>query len=153
MPSYQPELPLTADERSRLRKARLKISQIHTLGIKEISQHLNISDQRARKIKGWADFQLVPSVGFGLADKLVRYLQIYRLEDIKNENPAQLFDLLEKEMGVRTDGCVEDQIRCVIHFANNKKIPKKRFDFTDERKAYRVTNGFPSDRPEKSWRD
>lgn len=153
MPSYQPKLPLTADERSELRKARLKVSQIHTLAIKEIGQHLNISDERARKIKGWADFQLVPSIGFELADKLVRYLQIYCLEDIKNEDPGKLFDLLEKEMGVRTDGCVEDQIRCVIHFANNKEFPKKWFEFTDERKAYRRTNGFPPDRPEKSWRD
>ncbi|MEI2357936.1 helix-hairpin-helix domain-containing protein [Mesobacillus zeae] len=55
---------------------------------------------------------------------------------MRQKDGAVLFDLLEKERGVWTDSCVEDQIRCVISFANDPSSNKQWFDFKDERKKY-----------------
>ncbi|MFF2176014.1 helix-hairpin-helix domain-containing protein [Lysinibacillus sp. NPDC058147] len=34
-----------------------------------------------------------------------------------------------------TDSCVEYQIICIIHFANNPECEKQWFDFTTEKKS------------------
>lgn len=44
--------------------------------------------------------------------------------EVKERNGSKLFDELEQKLGVWTDSCVEDQIRCVIHFANNPESKK-----------------------------
>ncbi|MDG5786261.1 helix-hairpin-helix domain-containing protein [Evansella sp. AB-P1] len=119
------KLPLTHEEKSKLRKANV--------------------------LKGLAEFQTVPSVGYKLAEKLVFKLYLFSLSQIKDKNAAQLFDQLEKELGVWTDSCVEDQIRCVVNYANDPKSNKQWFDFTEERKAYRGMNGFPQNRPINAW--
>ncbi|MFS0821820.1 helix-hairpin-helix domain-containing protein [Bacillus sp. 1P02SD] len=146
-----PKMPLTLEEKVKHRKAKVKIGEIHKLSTSQLRQTLNVSEERARRIKGLAEFQTVPSIGFELAIKLVDHLHIYSLQEIKQRDGATLFDMLEKELGVWTDSCVEDQIRCVIHFANNPNSNKKWFDFTDERKQYRQMFGYPKDRPPKAW--
>ncbi|THE13042.1 Pathogenicity locus [Bacillus timonensis] len=146
-----PKLPLTLEEKGRLRKAKVKIGEIHKLSTSQLRQTIDVPEDRARLIKGLAEFQSVPSIGFELASKLVNNLHILSLQDIKQKDGARLFDLLEKELGVWMDSCVEDQIRCVIHFANNPNNNKQWFDFTDDRKLYRQKYGYPKDRPQKAW--
>ena len=85
-------------------------------------------------IKGLADFQHVPSIGYKLAEKLVYNLNIYSLEEIKAKNGAELFDELERRLNVWTDSCVEDRIRWVIHYANDSTSNRQWFDFANERK-------------------
>lgn len=145
------KLPLTDGEKSKLRKAKVKISEIHTFSKEQIVQMLDVSVERAKILKGLADFQSVPSIGFKLAEKLVFELNIFSLSEIKAKDGAELFDELEQKLGVWTDGCVEDQIRCVINFSNNLESSKQWFDFTEDRKAYRVKVGFPKNRPIKAW--
>jgi hypothetical protein len=145
------KLPLTDAQRSILRKAKIKISDLNTYNSEQIALILNISDQQAKKLKGLAEFQTVPSIGLKLAEKLVYKLNLQSLEEIKDKNGALLFDELEKKLGVWTDSCVEDQLRCVIHYANNQQSSKKWFDFTEERKAFRKKVGFPENRPKKAW--
>lgn len=147
------KLPLSSDEKKQLRKAKVKIAEIPNLNTNQIEELLDISRERARLIKALAEFQKVPSIGYGLAEKLVIQLNIYSLEEISQKDGAQLFDKLEQRMGIWTDSCVEDQIRCVIHYANNPCSNKQWFDFTNERKMYRKTFGFPKDRPKKAWYD
>ena len=141
------KLPLTDDEKSKLRKAKIKMADLHTFTRDEIAHMLDVSDERATILKGLADFQSVPSIGDKLAGKLVHKLNVYSLEEIKDQDAASLFDKLEQINGVLTDSCVEDQIRCVIHFANNPGSSKQWFDFTEERKAYREKYGFPDNSP------
>ncbi|GIO25195.1 hypothetical protein J11TS1_37760 [Oceanobacillus sp. J11TS1] len=62
-----------------------------------------------------------------------------------------MFDNLEKQLGVWTDSCVEDQIRCVMNYANHPDSNRQWFDFTNERKAYREKVGYPLSRPKKAW--
>ncbi|WP_226658083.1 helix-hairpin-helix domain-containing protein [Pseudalkalibacillus hwajinpoensis] len=138
-----PTLPLTQNERMQLRKAKVKISEIHTISTSEIAQILHLSIDKAKVYKGLADFQSVPSIGFHLADKLVSTLKIYSLNEMKNQNGSDLFNELEQCLGVWTDACVEDQIRCVIHYANHPTSDKRWFDFTDERKNHRAKIGYP----------
>lgn len=148
-----PKLPLTNEEKLKLRKSKVKISEIHTFNTEQIVSTLNIPLDKAKVLKGLAEFQTVPSIGYKLAEKLVFRLSVFSLSEIKDKNAAQLFDQLEQQLGVWTDSCVEDQIRCVINYANNPNSSKQWFDFTEERKAYREINGFPENRPIKAWYD
>ncbi|WP_077619568.1 helix-hairpin-helix domain-containing protein [Bacillus sinesaloumensis] len=146
-----PKLPLTSEEKAKLRKAKVKIADLHKLTIAQIIQLLEIPEDRAQHIKGLAEFQSVPSIGGELASKLVNHLHLFSLQELKEKDGATLFNLLEKELGVWTDSCVEDQLRCVIHFANHPSSDKQWFDFTEERKQYREVYGYPKDRPTKAW--
>ena len=112
---------------------------------------MDISVERAMIIKGLAEFQNVPSIGYKLAEKLVYKLNIYSLEEIKNKNGAELFNELERRLNVWTDSCVEDQIRCVINYANHPESNLQWFDFTNERKHYREKMGYPEKRPKTAW--
>lgn len=149
--SSNPKLFLTDDEKSKLRRAKVKIREIHTLNKEQIAQMLDISVERAKILKGLADFQSVPSIGSKLAEKLVFELNIFSLSEIKEKDGPKLFDELEQKLGVWTDSCVEDQIRCVINFSNNPESSKQWFDFTNERRVYRDKIGFPKNRPIKAW--
>ncbi|MDG5788408.1 helix-hairpin-helix domain-containing protein [Evansella sp. AB-P1] len=148
-----PSLPLTKTEKGLLRQAKVKLSDIHTLEIDTLTNILGISDNNAKMLRGLAVFQTIPSIGHKLAENLVYHLKICTLEDIKKEDGAALFDRLEETLGYWTDTCVEDQLRCVIHYANNPNSDKQWFHFTDERKKYRNTFGFPLSRPKKAWYD
>ncbi|MGP4108488.1 helix-hairpin-helix domain-containing protein [Virgibacillus sp. L01] len=149
--SSNPKLELSQSEKAQLRRAKIKISEVHTISKQELSQNLGISDERAQTVKALAEFQEVPSIGHELAKKLVRRLDFYALKELKDKSVAELFDELEKRLGVWTDPCVEDQMRCVVYFANNPNSTKKWFDFTNERKDYRKKVGYPEDRPKKAW--
>ncbi|WP_164670829.1 helix-hairpin-helix domain-containing protein [Virgibacillus doumboii] len=146
-----PKLPLTPNEKAKLRKAKLKISEIHTQRVEQLIEILNVPNERAKELLGLAEFQLVPSIGHKLAEKLVYQLNIFSMEEIKNKNGAKLLDKLEKRLGVWTDSCVEDQIRCVVSYANAPNPDVQWFDFTEERKRYREKVGYPEDRPVKAW--
>ncbi|WP_272032402.1 helix-hairpin-helix domain-containing protein [Oceanobacillus kimchii] len=145
------KLPLTSDEKVKLRKAKVKIMELHSLKKEHIAEILEVSLERARVLKGLADFQSVPSIGAKLAEKLVFELEVFSLSEVKEKNAPNLFDELEQELGVWTDSCVEDQLRCVIHFANNPDSKKQWFDFTEERKSYRNKVGFSKNRPIIAW--
>lgn len=144
-------LPLTDEEKSQLRKHKVRADDVCEMDTVELAEVLSVSTMRARALKGLAEFQRVPSIGYKLAEKLVFQLHTYSLEEIRDRNAAYVFNELEQVLGVWTDSCVEDQIRCVIHHANNPGSSKKWYDFTKERKAYREHNGYPDDRPTVAW--
>ncbi|MBP1949645.1 helix-hairpin-helix domain-containing protein [Virgibacillus litoralis] len=149
--SSNPKLDLSQTEKAQLRRAKIKISEVHTYSEQELSQILGISDERAQTVKALAEFQEVPYIGYELAEKLVHHLDIYSLKELKDKSGAELFDELEQRLGVWTDPCVEDQLRCAVNFANSKSSSKKWFDFTNERKDYREKLGYPEGRPKKAW--
>ncbi|MFD2045473.1 helix-hairpin-helix domain-containing protein [Ornithinibacillus salinisoli] len=148
-----PVLPLTSDEKGKLRREKMRLREIYLLSVDQLCQVLGVSKERARKIKGLAEFQIVPSIGVKLAEKLVLQLHIYSLDDVKDKDGAHLLDELEQKLGVWTDSCVEDQIRCVVNYANDRTSKKQWFDFTNERKKYRERAGYPKNRPTKAWYD
>ncbi|MDP4550090.1 helix-hairpin-helix domain-containing protein [Alkalihalobacillus macyae] len=151
MKEKRPKLPLSQEEKQILRKKKIRLSDFHKLNLEEIQGLFDVSNDRAKELKGLAIFQQVPSIGHELAFKLVNHLGYFSLEQIKSENWAEVFHNLEKNLGCWTDPCVEDQIICIIHYANNPESKKQWFDFTTDRKLYRQQNGYPISRPKIAW--
>ncbi len=146
-----PKLPLTDEERSALRKQKIKLGDIHDSPPEHLSNKLGISIERARYLVGMSIFQQIPSIGPNMAHNVVEDLGYYTYEDIKKEKGEELIILLEKKYGVWMDPCVEDSLRCVVHHANHPTSTKNWWDFTAQRKTHRQTHGYPSDRPTKAW--
>ncbi|MFD1361224.1 helix-hairpin-helix domain-containing protein [Lentibacillus salinarum] len=151
MPNKNPKLPLSAEEKEHLRKYKIKIGDIRELEMDDLAHSLKVSEERAKFIKALATFQQIPSIGHQFADTLVDNLGFHSLGELKGKDGAILLDQLERDLGHWVDPCVEDQIRCVIHHANHPGSTKQWFDFTEERKAYRESNGYPKTRPEKPF--
>ena len=81
------------------------------------------------------------------------FLGYYTLDELKNKDGAKLTDEYEKQKGYWIDPCVEDQFRLAVNFANTNDAKKKWWDFTEERKKYRIENGYPENRPQKAWHE
>ncbi len=146
------KLPLTDVEKANLRKNKIKISNILDFATDELEVLLNVTAKRAKEIYALAEFQTVPSVGIKFAEDLV-FLGYYSLNELKNKNGAKLTDEYELKKGYWVDPCVEDQFRLVVNFASTNDTKKTWWDFTEERKKFRIENGYPKSRPQKSWVD
>lgn len=145
------KIPLTKEEKANLRKHNMKIAALADLSTAQAAVLIETSNYRAKILQGLIAFQRVPSIGLQLADKMVHYLGVYSLDDLKGADAAEWFDELEVRLGVWTDACVEDQIRCLIHHVDHPGSTKRWHDFTTERKAYREQYGYPATRPRKAW--
>ncbi|MFB4159094.1 helix-hairpin-helix domain-containing protein [Geomicrobium sp. JSM 1781026] len=147
------KLPLSEEEKRQLRKAKRRIADVSSIPTAELADMLHISKERAKELKALSQFQQIPSIGYQLAEKLVYQLRIYSLQEMQTADPAILLNELELRLGVWTDPCVEDQIRCVVHHANNSNSEKQWHDFTSIRKQYRTEHGYPANRPQTAWYD
>jgi hypothetical protein len=144
------KLPLSDEEKSRLRKAKIKISDLRNYSADEIESLLNCSSNRAKELFALAEFQKIPSIGIKFAEDLV-FMGYYSLEELRDKDGAALNDEFEQKKGYWIDPCVEDQFRLAVYFANTGDYSKNWWDFTAERKEYRATNGYPPSRPAKAW--
>jgi hypothetical protein len=144
------KLPLTPEEKASLRKHKIKIADVLDFAVDELEVLLNTTNDRAKEIYALAEFQTVPSIGIKFAEDLV-FLGYYSLEELKTKDGAKLTDEFELKQGCWIDPCVEDQFRLVVHFANTKDTNKTWWDFTEERKKFRIENGYPSNRPQLAW--
>ncbi|MFA9556876.1 helix-hairpin-helix domain-containing protein [Evansella sp. AB-rgal1] len=134
-----------------LRKHKIKLSEIHTKSTEELANVLNTTILRAKQLKGLATFQQIPSIGEVMATRLVDVLGYHQLEQLAEKHWPDVFHQMEVAEGYWTDPCVEDQIMCIIHYANHPESEKQWFDFTEERKRYREKHGYPIDRPTTAW--
>jgi hypothetical protein len=144
------KIPLTDIEKANLRKNKIKIAHILDFAIDELEVLLNAITERAKEIYALAEFQTVPSVGIKFAEDLV-FLGYYSLNELKEKDGSKLTDEYEKKLGYWVDPCVEDQFRLVVNFANTNDSTKTWWDFTEERKKFRMENGYPKSRPQKAW--
>lgn len=144
------KLNLSDSERANLRKHKVKMVQVLDYAPDELEVLLNIDTDRAREIYALADFQQVPSIGIRFAEDLV-FLGYYSMTELKHQDGAQLTDTYEKKKGYKTDPCVEDQFRLIVHAAKTNDYSKNWWEFTAERKAFRSKFGYPEDRPELNW--
>lgn len=144
------KLPLTDIEKVNLKKNKIKIANILDFAPDELEVLLNASTERVKEVYALAEFQTVPSVGIKFAEDLV-FLGYYSLNELKQKDGAKLTDEYEQKKGYRIDPCVEDQFRLVVNFANTYDLKKNWWDFTEERKIFRIENGYPQNRPQKAW--
>jgi hypothetical protein len=146
------KLPLTDFEKSNLKKNKVKIAEILNYASDELEVLLNSTPARAKTIFALAEFQTVPSIGIKFAADLV-FLGYYSLDELKNKEGAKLTDEYEQKKGYWIDPCVEDQFRLAVNFANTRDKTKTWWNFTEERKKYRLENGYPANRPQKAWHE
>ena len=143
-------LPLTDFEKASLKRSKVKFSEVLQYAPDELEILLNATSERAREIHALAEFQTIPSIGIKFAEDLV-FMGYYSIDELKNKDGAQLTDAYELKKGFRVDPCVEDQFRLAVYFAQTKDATKTWWNFTAERKKYRLENGYPVSRPEKVW--
>ena len=148
-----PKLPLHDSERSQLRSAKIKLSDIKNMESDKLASLIGISKDRARELVGLAVFQSIPSVGPKLAHNLVVDLGFSDVSELRDKKGEELVHELEKKYGVWMDPCVEDVMRCAVHHAKHPESDKNWWDFTEERKSYREKYGYPEDRPTKAWHE
>ncbi|MGN9865984.1 helix-hairpin-helix domain-containing protein [Bacillus swezeyi] len=113
------KLPLTEQERSNLRAARIKMKDTAELELSNLAQALNSPLARAKYIKALAQFQTVPSIGPKIIAQSVVDLGYDSFAEIKHETGADLIIRLEKLKGYWEDPCAEDALRCIVHYANH----------------------------------
>lgn len=145
-------LPLTESEKAILRKHRIRKVDITDFSASELEVLLQTTFGRAREILALAEFQQAPSVGIRFAEDLV-FLGYYSYDELIHKNGAQLTNEFEIKKGYWIDPCVEDQFRLAVHFANTRDQSKNWWDFTAERKEFRLKNSYPSGRPTKAWHE
>lgn len=146
------KLPLTDLEKANLKKSKVKITDILNYASDELEVLLNSTSERAKEIHALAEFQTVPSIGIKFAEDLV-FLGYYALDELKNRDGANLTDEYEQKKGYWIDPCVEDQFRLVVNFAKTNDRTKTWWNFTEERKKFRIENGYPASRPKKAWHE
>ncbi|PQJ09712.1 Pathogenicity locus [Flavipsychrobacter stenotrophus] len=144
------KVDLTVEEKAQLRAAKFKIADLSSLSTDDIGSILNVAPVRAREINALITFQSIPSIGIKFAEDLIS-IGYYSLEELAIKDGPTLIHELETHCGYWIDPCVEDQCRLVVDYANNKDKTKNWWDFTAERKVYRVQNGYPATRPVKPW--
>jgi hypothetical protein len=147
-----PKLNLSPEERKKLRKAKIKISEILDLAPDELEVILKVNSERVKTLVSLAEFQTVPSVGIKFAEDLI-FMGYYSLAELKEKDGAKLLDEFERKKGFWTDPCVEDQFRLIVDFAKNPTSSKNWWDYTEVRKKYRAENGYPNDRPSSAWHE
>ncbi|MCX6231541.1 MAG: Pathogenicity locus [Bacteroidetes bacterium] len=146
------KLPLTDIEKLCLKKHKVRISAVPDYAVDELEVLLDSTYERAKEILALAEFQMIPSVGIKFAEDLV-FMGFYAIDDLKDKDGAKLTEEYELKKGYWIDPCLEDQFRLIVHYANTKDATKVWWDFTDERKNYRLENGYPASRPKKAWHE
>jgi hypothetical protein len=135
------DLELTPDEKQLLKTKGIAQKKLLSYAADEIITALEAQQQRAKVLQALIEFQQIPSIGIMFAKDLMRS-GYYSLDELKAKPGAQLFDEFERMNGYHTDPCVEDQFRLVVHYANNPGSNKKWWNFTNERKAYRIKHPY-----------
>lgn len=146
------KLKLSELERKTLRRKKIKIRELVDFAIDEIEAALEVPFVRARELKALATFQQIPSIGIKFAEDLI-FMGYYSLSTLAKEDGARLVEAYERQKGYWIDSCVEDQFRLVVYFAKHGDTKKNWWDFTAERKKYRLDYGYPADRPITAWHD
>lgn len=144
------KLDLMPSEQKFLKNNKIKIRDIVNHSIEELTGLLKVSPIRAMELHALAEFQSIPSIGLKFAQDLIS-LGYYSLDELKDRDGAKILDELELSTGTWIDPCVEDQCRLVVHFANEKDRGLNWWNFTEERKKYRLEHGYPANRPQKAW--
>ncbi len=146
------KLDLTDHERRQLRRHKVKIADLTAYAVDELELMLQVPTHRARELFALADFQRIPTVGIEFARDLI-FMGYFAVQELRDQDGAELRNEFERQKGYRIDSCVEDQFRLAVHYARTGDTSKRWWDFTPERKRYRAQFGYPEDRPVREWHE
>ncbi len=74
------------------------------------------------------EFQKIPSVGKACALDFWN-IGLRKIEDLKDQNPAVLYDRLNTLSGVKHDICMLYTFRCAVYFVSEKRHDKKKLNW------------------------
>ncbi|MFC4775871.1 helix-hairpin-helix domain-containing protein [Paenibacillus sp. GCM10023252] len=135
-----------------MKSSKLKLSHIASLTVQQLTQFLQVTPARASYLRGLAQFQIIPSIGPKIAERVVS-MGYFSLDELQGVDPVDLTNRMELHLGCWEDPCVEDAMRCIVHHASHPGNELSWFDFTAERKQYRSQHGYPATRPTTAWYD
>ena len=144
------QLDLTAEEKKTLKLKKVAIKNLHNYAPDEVARLLASDEKRTMEIQALMEFQSIPSLGYNFASELIAQ-GYYSLEQLRGKDAVALFDAYEKYCKAWADPCVEDSYRLLVHFIEHRDESKRWWDFSKERKEYRLAHGFPADRPKDPW--
>jgi hypothetical protein len=143
---------LTNSEKQTLKVNKVRIKDLPDYALDEIEVLLGVTYERAREICALIEFQTIPSIGIKFAEDLIS-MGYYSISELKGKDGAGLTQDFESLKGYWIDPCVEDQFRLVVHYAETGDTTKNWWDFTAERKKFRLENGNSSNRPQRAWHE
>ncbi len=68
--------------------------------------------------------QEIPGIGVSLAKDL-RSLGYKAVQDLRGENPEEMYDRLQTQVGAHVDRCVLYTFRCAVYYAEGGREPDK----------------------------
>jgi len=74
--------------------------------------------KKEKKMEPQKTFQIIPGVGKSLSQKLID-LGYREVEDLKGQNPEEMYENLMKIRGCHIDRCVLYVFRSAVYFAEN----------------------------------
>ena len=146
------KLELSDIEKRKLKACKVRATDLCNYSADYLCAMLDLDKTRAMEIRAQAEFQHVPSIGIRFAQDLIS-MGYYSFDQLIDKDGARLTEEFEQMKGYWIDPCVEDQFRLAVYYATTKDTTKKWWDFTAERRQYRLENGYPADRPTRAWHE
>lgn len=69
-------------------------------------------------------FEVIPGIGTSLASDLDS-LGYKVVQDLRGENPEEMYDRLQAQVGTHVDRCVLYTFRCAVYYAAGGRDPEK----------------------------
>lgn len=123
-----PSLALSDNERSLLRKLRIRIADLAQLPAAELAAATDWSPTRCRMLCALAQLQSLGSVGPSLARQML-LLGFDGIASLRGADPADMYRRMCALAGGYVDPCVEDVFRCAVAQAQFPDLPPKCRDW------------------------
>ena len=107
------KLPLTLEERSALRRARILLREVSLFSYHDLCEATEIDKSRCKMLIALAQFQTLGSIGENIAQALWG-LGFTSVADLANKDPYEMYQNYSVQVGYRADPCVEDTFRCAV---------------------------------------
>jgi hypothetical protein len=72
------------------------------------------------KEKAIKELMMIPGIGKSIANDLWK-IGVKKVDDLRNRNPEELYDLSNQVVGVVQDRCLLYTFRCAVYFAKTDK--------------------------------
>jgi len=76
------------------------------------------------KVNSIKELKKIPGVGKSIAEDLWN-IGIYKIEDLKGQDPGLLYDLSSIHAGIKQDRCLLYVYRCAVYFAETEQSERE----------------------------
>ena len=79
---------------------------------------------RSNSASGRSVFEEIPGIGVSLA-RDIEWLGYQALDDLRGEDPREMYERLMSQAGLHIDRCVLYTFRCAVYYAEDGRDPEK----------------------------